>query len=148
MKRKLTLELIQKLQKEIRKKIIDLNSGGCGHFAYIFALHCEKYQIPYHIEIYDTCKISIYSRKRNIKLAQSGDHEPRILSAGHIMIKSNNIRFDGYYIEDTYNCEYNGRYKLRELEIALLGGSWNSTYHTGQNIKLEQIISKFFKKYF
>ena len=155
-KKELLLKIFQ-LQKEITKKIENLNNGGCGNFTFLFYQEVIKFypKDKVRIVLFDNWT-SIREKKSIIKSIKTGDEMFDIfdkLASSHCMIEIDKVLYlDGYYIyrkKVDYcrwdRCTYKGYVTLDELHCTLEYGFWNDDYDTDQNSKLHKIIKKHFK---
>lgn len=131
MKLEILKKKIKALQKEINKKIPDLNSGGCIWFGFYFSKALADIGIPYKVYGFNYEKIG----------RTYGSFE----SVNHIMVYIDGIGFiDGYKTVDKYEARVKRHIKLNVLKLAT-GYQWNTYYDTDYNNDLEEIINTYIK---
>jgi len=140
----ITEEQIQELQSTIRVKIINLNSGGCVHFAYYFSKRLKELKIDHSITLVNE------SYDDPISITYKG-FQPVM----HILVHIPEIGYiDGY---STYNILSKGSFlngsrsrvfykKISKISVKKLDyfrqtGAWNPIYNVNQNKSLESIIN-------
>lgn len=155
-------QIIKEIQSEIRSKIDNLNSGGCGWFAFYMATALKSVGIEAEIklitrhegDLWFTQKDDINYKKEIInEYVNNGEQncDPSDLqetSFIHCYINVAGFEFDGMYESFKDMKEYfkrfkfEGDYTIEEMEIALKVGGWNCTYDTSNNAKLKEIIER------
>ena len=128
-------EQVSGLQKEIRKSIDALNSGGCINFAYYFSKKLRELNIDHKVVFTDYDKINFTYKK--------------FVAVSHVLIYIDNIGWiDG---EETYtNDSFKKTYarQLKKISLVKLNNlrsykyGWNVWYERSQNAKLEKLINK------
>ena len=128
-------EQVSRLQKEIRKSIDALNSGGCINFAYYFSKKLRELNIDHKVVFTDYDKINFTYKK--------------FAAVSHVLIYVDNIGWiDG---EETYtNTSFKKNYvrQLKKIPLVKLNNlrsykyGWNNWYEKSQDTKLEKLINK------
>lgn len=140
--------LIFEIQKEVIKSgIPDINSGGCGYFAFFVANELDKFDIPYTIRMADD-ECSVETKKSNLNDEPDG----YLLACEHIWLEINSDRvfkFDccssGADLEDRWEKRpYLGEFNKEDLKQIIRLANWNKDYQTANNKQLRQIIKEAF----
>lgn len=128
---------IKAIQKDIKKHISYVNSGGCVHFAYYSSKRLTELKIKHSITFLD---------RDNISLSYS-----KFDSVAHIMVYVPGIGFvDGIRTQRKPSRRY---YRRKTAKVSLKkldsfrseADNWNPTYNTCQNDLLESIINDHLK---
>jgi hypothetical protein len=134
-------ELIDKMQREIIKKIENLNSGGCPVFAYYFSSILTDLNIPHKVTLCDVFPEHVLSGfKRNYTVE-------------HLLIYFPGIGYvDGYNtynkseLKRKYHCFRSNKYLLSNLKLYAFEEEWNHWYSRSQNKELLKIIKEHFNE--
>jgi len=140
-----SVDLIEKMQEDIKKSIKHLNNGGCIHFAYYFCEALKKHNIPYQVFLSSWEPIDITYKYFE--------------STSHVMVYLSDIGYiDGYDLYPTkqsYNVWYDDERYTRQVYLSIRKLNafrgrkycWNPTYPTEQNRKLMTIINRHVTKW-
>lgn len=153
------IELVLVLNKEIKKEIPLINSGGCGVFTLLMYKQLEKLGYKPNIAIMTSDKeLNINSKKEvlnNIINKQPiSDGSKESTSFSHCCIEVGGLLFDGVSIGQSLKERWKrypitGEYTVEELELSLKVGSWNDTYNRREkNPTLRKVIRKAVKQVF
>ena len=153
-------QIIKEIQTEIRSKIDNLNSGGCGWFAFYMATALKSVGIEAEIKLITRHEEDLWFTSRddiNFKKEVINEYinngkkncDPNDLqeiSFIHCYLNVAGLQFDGVY-EDMKGIQtkfsrfkFEGTYSLDEMKIALEVGGWNPTYDASNNTTLKDII--------
>lgn len=124
-------ETIILMQKELRKKVIDLNSGGCIHFAGYFSKALQRKKIPHKVYCGNySCSI--------------GRTYSTFDSVSHVVVLIEDIGYiDGYSTKNNLDYTYRAQIKLRNFKRLGFDYEWNNAYDIDQNELVEEIINKY-----
>ena len=128
-------EKINKLQKEILKKIKCINQGGCIHFAYYFSKRLRelgiKHSIVFQHDTYFTLTYKNYIPSHHVVVYIEG--------IGYIDGESTMQSFeDGMSV-----VRFSERISLTKLDYFRNKFEWNFIYDKSQNRKVEKLINKY-----
>lgn len=153
------IELVLILNREIKKEIPNINSGGCGVFTLLMYKQLEKLGYKPNIAIMTSFwESNIDSKKEvlnNIMNRQRTSNEIREgTSFSHCCIEVGGLLFDGINVGQSLKEKWKrypitGNYTVEELELSLKVGSWNDTYSRREkNPTLRKVIRKAVKQIF
>lgn len=152
------VELILKVNQEVKKEIPKLNWGGCGVFASKMYKQLKELGYTPNIVILDyeendfSQKKEVLNNKMN---KQSINGSLRSTSFAHCCLEIGGLYFDGQEIGQDFINRWKrrfpikGNYTIEELDLALKVGSWNDAYsRKRKNPTLDKIIRKSIKQIF
>lgn len=152
------IELILKVNQEVKREISKINYGGCGVFASKMYKQLKELGYTPNIVILDY-EENDFSQKKEV-LNNKMNKQPingnlRSTSFVHCCLEVGGLYFDGeqigQYFLDNWVSRYpiKGNYTIEELDLALKVGGWNSTYNRKRkNPTLSKIIRKSVKQVF
>lgn len=146
-------QLIFEIQKGIIKNDIeDVNSGGCGFFAFFVANELDKCNIPYKIKVVDDIigGTDIEQKVANINNFVCNKEKPQsdLINFEHCYIQIEDYKFDAEISGEALNDKdyhYKGVYTKHDLKIALRYGDWSKVYYKKQNRLLRSVIRESFQ---
>ena len=116
------LKFIRNMQEQIAMEIPDLNSGGCGVFAYLFVKYARTHQLDAGV----------------LNYAQED----------HYRVKFDKYLFDGYFLLNKELDEIPQIMHFNDVEEeAQDGRRWNHRFDRDYIQRLEEIIAEHFKLY-
>lgn len=124
------LDQIQNLHEVLKKEIVNLNYGGCIHFAYFCSKRLRVLNIPHSVYLFDYVPIN-NTYKHFKSVTHVGIYTPETGGFDGVKFKDFKKIYD-YQRKVTLNLE-----KLRS------DYEWCSVYDTSQNEKLEQLINTY-----
>lgn len=131
-----------------------INSGGCGHFAYLLSEQLDKHEIPYKIiAIYTDCKGEGKELKNNtIDYLRNNkrDISTEEIGASHIIILiDNSIYIDSEGIENvSFYMHRSDFFEITRDELALLNeiDCWNPLFDKKCIPIIKSCLEKVFEK--
>ncbi len=132
------VDLILKINQEVRNEVPYINHGGCGVFASLMYKHLKSLGYDPKIVILTMDWESSFESKKetlnkvmNNQSVQRGDL--RHTSFAHCCIEVSGLYFDGTRLGTAFlnywnECELSGNYSIEELDLALKIGGWNKQY--------------------
>jgi len=155
MEKKELKSTISEINNFCKNKIYNLNSGGCGWFAYYASLELAKRGVAHRIGFINRKKRR--NRKEEIyKIIHK--NEVSQVYVNHAFISCNGMFFDGYSLFNTRKemiSDWDSKHNLNSsfdhnmttggLYMVLTNQRWNLQYDKDQNPKLRKGIQTSFK---
>lgn len=136
---KIIKEKINKIQKEITSNgIVNINNGGCIHFANYLSTTLKKHKVDHKVVIFD---YTIGDIREGLKNHDSFPHVaiyiPRVGIIDGINIYKRNCRLSSTIKKMISPKEFS-------FKSHILKGTWNPSYNVQNNKKLRKIIKTTF----
>ena len=146
-------ELVQEINKGIRKEVPFINSGGCGVFALLMSKELVRlgYKPSIGIMLSKWGDNSVEDKKRVLNNVMNNQrveaYEKRETSFAHCCIMVDGLTFDGKFLNDDFKAQWGsypiaGQYTIEEMEVALRVGCWNDDYDRRKNRTVSKIIKR------
>lgn len=145
-------EIMETIVSIVSKEIPKLNQGGCGWFVHYILKEFERYGI--HIGEYWVVYLVDYGLEDEEEIEYNLRNRCGKRSCSHIMIKYDDVYYDGYYIGEevehhfTHYPEFLVKTNAKDMRAACeYRPDWNRRYkYKKYNSRLRDIIYSTFKK--
>ena len=148
--RRIINKKLHNLIKEIQDFDSNLNYGGCGAFAYLFAEQLDKYHIPYTFLVWNPSFMNKDGDYSTEKYGPITKHRLKkyFLTCCHIAIKINRTVYNdmSYHVDYTYvPRELNGYVKRNIAESIGFGRQiWNDSFNISNLWKIRNKLNNKF----